>query len=89
MADKPSISNARVRKNIRAVLKLSHGKPQDESMLLEGVNELVGNGVDLSQLRDGIDWNHEHGYIRREYFDELEMMGWFITSSGIAHENIK
>ena len=89
MSDKPTISNARVRQKVRAVLNLQPGRPFSDSMIHEAVNELVGGGVDLSQLRDAIDWNHNQAYIRKQYFEEAEMTGYLITKAGIAQESIK
>ncbi len=86
---KPRVSNGRVRQKIREVLRMQSGEPLAEAPLLEAVNELVGGGVDLTQLRDGIEWNHSEAFVRRERIDELELDGWVITKAGINHDRIK
>jgi hypothetical protein len=86
---KPRVSNGRVRQKIREVLRMQSGEPLAEAPLLEAVNELVGGGVDLTQLRDGIEWNHGEAFVRSEHIDELELDGWVITKAGINHDRIK
>lgn len=86
---KPSVSTARIRKKIREALNISAGTGKTESMLLEMVNELVGNGVSLQELRDGIEYNHGLSYVRSVFDDEAEVTEWFITKAGIQQENIK
>lgn len=88
MAGKPTISTARIRRKIREALNISPGTGKTEAMLLEMVNELVGGGVSLQELRDGIEWNHSEVNIRSEYDDEAEVTEWFITKEGIRLENI-
>jgi hypothetical protein len=89
MAGKQRVSVGRVRQKVREVLGMQEGEPLAEKPLLEAVNELVGGGVDLTQLRDACDWNHGESFIRREYVEELDLDGWVITKLGINHERIK
>lgn len=89
MLGKRKVSDARVRAAVRAVLKLQQGDPLNEVPLLAAVNELVGNGVDLTQLRDALEWNHGEAFIRSEYVSEANLNGWVITKAGINHDRIK
>ena len=89
MNGKPIVSTARIRQKIREALNISAGTGKTESMLREMVNELVGGGVSLQELRDGIEWNHGESYIRSHYDKEAEVTEWFITKDGIRQENIK
>ena len=84
-----TVSTGMIRRKIRAVLNIRPGFGKTERVLLEGVNELVGGGVSLQELRDGIEWNHAEGLIRSKEDKEAEVILWFITEQGIAKENIK
>jgi hypothetical protein len=86
---KQRISNGRVRQKIREVLRMQDGEPLAVAPMLEAVNELVGGGVDLTQLRDALEWNHGEAFVRSEEIDELELKGWVITKAGINHDRIK
>lgn len=86
---KPVVSAARLRKKIREALNISPGTGKTEAMLLEMVNELVGGGVSLQELRDGMEYNHGEAFIRSGYDKEAEVTEWFITKAGIQQENIK
>lgn len=86
---KPSVSPARIRQKIREALNIKPGTGKTETMLLEMVNELVGDGVSLQELRDGMEYNHAEAFIRSEYDDEAMVTEWFITKAGIHRENIK
>ncbi|MBK1884113.1 hypothetical protein JIN85_16960 [Luteolibacter pohnpeiensis] len=83
------VSIGRVRQKVREALMIAPGYGKTESMLLEAVNELVGGGVDLQMLRDGIEYNHGETFIRSKDDEETEQRLWFITKEGIARENIK
>ncbi len=89
MTGKPTVSVGRIRKKIREALNIRAGTGKTEEMLLEMVNEMVGGGVSLQELRDGIEWNHAAAFIRSEWNDQAEETEWFITPDGIAQENIK
>ena len=78
-----------MRQKIREALNIRPGSGKTESMLEEMVNELVGGGVSLQEIRDAIKWNHDQVFIRSEYDDEAEVTEWFITGLGIEQENIK
>ena len=84
-----TVSTGMIRRKIRAVLNIRPGFGKTERVLLEGVNELVGGGVSLQELRDGIEWNHAEGLIRSKEDKEAEVILWFITEQAIAKENIK
>lgn len=86
---KSRVSPGRVRKAVRDVLKMQEGEPLAEAPMLDAVNELVGGGVDLTQLRDAIEWNHGEAFVRSEYVEEAELTGWVITKAGINHDRIK
>lgn len=86
---KPTVSTARIRKKIREALNISPGTGKTEAMLLEMVNELVGDGVSLQELRDGMEYNYGEAFIRSQYDKEAEVTEWFITKSGIQQENIR
>lgn len=78
-----------MRQKIREALNIRAGSGKTERMLLEMVNELVGGGVSLQEVRDAIEWNHSEAYIRSAYDDEAEVTEWFITKAGIEQENLK
>jgi hypothetical protein len=86
---KQRISNGRVRQKVREVLLMQDGEVLSEGPMLEAINELVGGGVDLTQLRDAIEWNHSEAFVRKERIDELDLDGWVITKAGINHHRIK
>lgn len=86
---KPTISKQMIRRKIRQVLLIASGYGKTEAVLHEAVNDLVGGGVSLQELRDGIEWNHAEAFIRSEYEDEAEETQWFITAAGKAKENLK
>lgn len=71
------------------MLAAQDGDPISESQLLAKTNYLVGGGLDLSQLRDALEWNHSEAYVRSEYIREADMTSWFITQAGINHDRIK
>lgn len=77
-----------MRQKVREVLRMQDGEPLAEAPMLEAVNELVGGGVDLTQLRGGIEWNHAQAYVRSEWVEELELNGWVITKAGINYDRI-
>jgi hypothetical protein len=83
------VSPGEARKAVREVLALQDGEPLGEAPLLRKVNELVGGGVDLTQLREALEWNHAEAFVASEYIDELELSGWIITKAGINHDRIK
>jgi hypothetical protein len=89
MAGKPTVSKAMLRRKIREVLHMAPGFGKTERQLLEFVNELTGGGVSLQELRDAMEWNHGEFYVRSVDDDETEETLWFITSNGIAQQNIK
>lgn len=86
---KPTISKQMIRRKIRQVLLIASGYGKTEAVLHEAVNDLVGGGVSLQELRDGIEWNHAEALIRSQYDGEAEETQWFITPVGKAKENIK
>lgn len=83
------VSPGRIRKAVRDVLAMQQGEPLGETPMLEAVNELTGGGVDLTALRDALEWNHGEAFIRKEYVEEAELDGWVITKAGINHDRIK
>lgn len=74
---------------MRDVLKMQDGEPLHETPMLDAVNELVGGGMDLTDLRDAIEWNHAEAFVRSEYVAEAELNGWVITKAGINHDRIQ
>lgn len=74
---------------MRDVLAAQEGEPVSEKQILTKANYLVGGGIDLSQLRETMEWNLNEGFIRSEWVDELDMTAWFITKAGINHDRIK
>lgn len=86
---KPRVSVARARKAVRDVLKMQEGEPLAEAPMLDACNELVGGGMDLTDLRDALEWNHSEALIRSEYVAEADLDGWVITKAGINHDRIK
>jgi len=89
MGAKPTVTDARVRQKIREVLNMAPGYGKTETMLLEFVNELTGGGVEIEQLRAGIEWNHGQDYVRRHVNEDTDEVEWFITKHGIAKETLK
>jgi len=89
MAGKRRVADAIVRRKIREVLKMQEGEPLTEEAMLESVNRLTCGGVDLTQLREAIEWNHSQAYVSSIYVDELDLDGYLITKAGINHDNIK
>jgi hypothetical protein len=83
------VSPGRVRKAVREVLAMQEGEPLGERPLHDAVNELTGGGVDLTHLRDALEWNHSEAFIRSEYVEEADLDGWVITKAGINHDRIK
>ena len=75
-----------IRRKVREALNMAPGYGKSEGQLLELVRELSGGPVDLQDLRDARDWNHEQGYVRREREDESEQLLWYITPAGIAKQ---
>lgn len=71
------------------MLAAQDGDPISEAQLLTKTNYLVGGGLDLSQLREALEWNHAEAYVRSEYIKELDLTSWFITQAGINHDRIK
>jgi hypothetical protein len=86
---KRRVADAIVRKKVRAVLDLQNGEPLSEEPMLEAINHLVCGGVDLTQLRAAIEWNHSEALIASVYIDELDLDGWVLTKKGINHDRIK
>ena len=74
---------------MREVLALQEGELLAEAPLLTKVNYLVGGGVDLTQLREALEWNHAEAFVRSEYDEEADLKGWLITKAGINHDRIK
>lgn len=89
MAGKPRVSPGEARKAVRDVLAAQEGDPISEAQLFTKINYLVGGGLDLSQLREAMEWNLAEAYIRSEYIKEADMTSWFITRAGINHDRIK
>jgi hypothetical protein len=89
MSGKPRVSPGRARKAVRDVLKMQEGEPLGEEPMLDAVDELVGGGMDLTQLRDALEWNHAQAFVRKEYVEEADLDGWVITKAGINHDRIK
>lgn len=78
-----------IRRKIREVLNIRPGFGKTEEMLLDGVNELVGGGVSLQELRDAIEWNLGESFVRSAWDNEREETEWFITADGKAAQNIR
>lgn len=74
---------------MRDVLAAQDGDPIEEAQILRKANYLVGGGLDLSQLREAMEWNHSEAYIRSEFIREADMTAWFITARGLNHDRIK
>jgi hypothetical protein len=89
MSGKPTIPKVIIRRKVREVLAIRPGYGQTEKQLLEFVNELTGGGVSLDELREAIEWNTGEKLIRSSYDAESEQTLIFITSDGIAKQNIK
>jgi hypothetical protein len=78
-----------IRKSIREVLNMRPGFGKTEDQLLDFVNELIGGGVTLQDLRDAVEWNLSKTYVRSRRDEEAEETLWFITAEGIAKEETK
>ena len=74
---------------MRDVLAMQDGEPLAEKPMLDAVNELCGGGVDLTQMREALEWNHGEAFVRKDYVKEAELDGWVITKAGINHDRIK
>jgi len=76
-----------LRVKVREALNFSPGYPKTEAMVLQIVNQLVGGGVDIQELRDAMEWNLTHRFIRSEKDDDKQVL-WYITEAGIAQQRI-
>lgn len=86
MGDKPTIPASILRGKIREVLNMAPGYGKGEGMLLEFINQLVGGGVTLDQLRRELEWSLSKEYVRSETNEDTDEVEWFITPHGIAKE---
>lgn len=86
---KPRVTPGEARKAVREVLAAQEGEPLSEQQLHRKTEFLVGGGLNLTELRDAVEWNHNEGFVRTEYISEMEMNAWFITKAGINHDRIK
>ena len=77
-----------LRRKVREALNMAPGFGKSEGMIHQIVNELTGGGVDLQDLRDARDWNHQELYIRREKDEDSDEYLWYITERGIAKQKI-
>lgn len=84
----PTVSKQMVRRKIREVLNMAAGYGKTEAVLHQAVNDLLGGGVGLQELRDALEWNLGEGFIRSKFDPESEETLWFITRSGIAKQNL-
>jgi len=81
---KPTVSIRRQRKAIRDALRIRPGIGKTERVLLDMVNELVGGGISLQELRDGLEYCLSEKHVRSKYNNEAEEDEWFITQEGLA-----
>jgi hypothetical protein len=81
---RPVVSVGRVRRAIRRALKIRPGTGKSEGILLEMVNELVGGGVSLQELRDGLEFCQGEHQVRSVFNKEVEQDEWFITDHGAS-----
>jgi hypothetical protein len=86
---KPAHSKGRIRQKVREVLNIRPGFGKTERMIHEGVNELLGGGVSLEELREAVEYNVSERMARSEYLTEAEETIWLITAEGQAKENIR
>ncbi|MGE9266510.1 MAG: hypothetical protein ACQKBY_00315 [Verrucomicrobiales bacterium] len=84
-----SYSKARIRKLVRETLAMAPGYGQTEEMLKAALDERVAGRVDLSDLRDGVEWNHGKGYVRSRVNEDTDEKEYLITEAGISKEDIK
>lgn len=82
-------SVGRIRQKVREVINMRPGFGKTEAQVLEFVNDLLGGGVNLQDVRDAMEWNHTEAYIRRSKDRDTDEVLWFITAEGQAKENIK
>jgi hypothetical protein len=76
------VRTAILRKKVREVLAMAPARRFTEQMILDGVNELIADKAEMSEIRRAIDWNHESGYIEYKYNRDYDRDEWFLTERG-------
>ena len=87
MATTPNPLSILLRTKVREVLNLAPGFPKSERMTLQLVNQLMGGGISIQEVRDAMEWNLERRYIRSE-LDDDKLVLWYITEAGQAQQRI-
>lgn len=82
-------TKGRIRKLARETVAMTPGWGHTEEMLRTAVDERVAGRVDLSDLRDALEWNHGENYLRSKDNEDTDEKEYFITESGLAKESIK
>lgn len=78
-----------VRRKIREVLAMAPDRRFTEGMLLDAVRQLVPFEVPESELRVGLEWNQESGYVDWKYSRDMDRDEWFLTARGLAKEGVQ
>lgn len=84
------ISLKRIRQYVRQVAVASRPYGCTEESFRDQVAEMASmprGEIDLTDLRDAIEWNVGENYLRRYRDDEAENYLWKATPKAIAHES--
>jgi len=73
-----------LRRYVREVLVMASPHGVTEDFLHDSVNELMPGDVDLTDLRDAVEFNVGDGHVRSAVNDDTEQREWSITKQGIA-----
>lgn len=84
----PNVDRPLVRRKIREVLAMAPGRRFTEGMLLDAVGQLVPFELPDSELRVGLEWNIESGFVDYKFNRDMDRDEWFLTDRGLAKEGI-
>lgn len=84
-----SYTKGRIRRLVRESLAMAPGYGQTEKMLREACDERVAGRVDLTDLREAIEWNHGEDFLRSRENHDTDETEYLITEAGLAKEQIK
>jgi hypothetical protein len=77
-------SKGQLRKLIREILAMASPYGVTEKMLKDSVDERVPGKVDLTDLREALEWNHSEEYLRSKKNPDTDEVEYFATPKGMA-----